>query len=211
MASQITSVLFVCSTICWSSDQRKHESSALYGLCEGNPPVTGGFPSQRTSNAENVSMWWRYLTLFDFSESNKTASSRVSVPKLGCSLASIREVKILSLKQNGWHFENDISFPTNFFLRIFQMFFFLDWPVKNNRAVDQIMARRRLSDKPSPEPMKFEFTHTYICPEASICQRFDMYSRRHLVFQTYVINPISRWLSNTASRLWRPLIGFESI
>ena len=29
------------------------------GLCEGNPPVTGGFPSQKASNAENVSIWWR--------------------------------------------------------------------------------------------------------------------------------------------------------
>ena len=29
-------------------------------LCEGNPPVTDEFPSQRTSNAENVSIWWRH-------------------------------------------------------------------------------------------------------------------------------------------------------
>ena len=30
----------------------------ITGLCEGNPPVTGGFPSQRTdSNAENVFIW----------------------------------------------------------------------------------------------------------------------------------------------------------
>ena len=28
------------------------------GLCEGNPPVTGASPSQRASNAENVSIWW---------------------------------------------------------------------------------------------------------------------------------------------------------
>ena len=28
------------------------------GLCEGNSPVTGEFPSQRASNAENVSIWW---------------------------------------------------------------------------------------------------------------------------------------------------------
>ena len=28
---------------------------ALLALCEGNPPVTGGFPSQRASNAEP---WW---------------------------------------------------------------------------------------------------------------------------------------------------------
>ena len=30
------------------------------GLCGGNPPVTGGFPSQRASNAENVSIWCRH-------------------------------------------------------------------------------------------------------------------------------------------------------
>ena len=28
------------------------------GLCEGKPPLTGGFPSQRASDAENVSIWW---------------------------------------------------------------------------------------------------------------------------------------------------------
>ena len=28
------------------------------GLCEGNSPVTGEFPTQRASNAENVSLWW---------------------------------------------------------------------------------------------------------------------------------------------------------
>ena len=31
------------------------------GLCEGSPPVSGGFPSQRAStNAEDVSIWWRH-------------------------------------------------------------------------------------------------------------------------------------------------------
>ena len=29
------------------------------GLCGVNSPVTGEFPSQRASNAENVSIWWR--------------------------------------------------------------------------------------------------------------------------------------------------------
>ena len=27
-------------------------------LCEGNPSVTGGFPSQRASNTAKASMWW---------------------------------------------------------------------------------------------------------------------------------------------------------
>ena len=29
-------------------------------LCEGNSPVTGEFPAQRASNAENISVWWRH-------------------------------------------------------------------------------------------------------------------------------------------------------
>ena len=29
-------------------------------LCEGNSPVTGEFPAQRASNAENISSWWRH-------------------------------------------------------------------------------------------------------------------------------------------------------
>ena len=39
------------------------------GPCEGNPPVTGGFPSQRASNVENDSIWWRHHmgVFFEFS------------------------------------------------------------------------------------------------------------------------------------------------
>ena len=32
----------------------------VIGLCEGNSPVTGEFPAQKASNAENVSIWWRH-------------------------------------------------------------------------------------------------------------------------------------------------------
>ena len=35
---------------------RKTWTLRVTGLCEGNSPVTGEFPSQRTSNAENVSI-----------------------------------------------------------------------------------------------------------------------------------------------------------
>ena len=31
----------------------------ITGLCAGNSPVTGEFPAQIASNAENVSIWWR--------------------------------------------------------------------------------------------------------------------------------------------------------
>ena len=34
--------------------------STLLALCEWNSPVTGEFPSQRASYAENNSIWWRH-------------------------------------------------------------------------------------------------------------------------------------------------------
>ena len=39
---------------------KKTSKLRVTGLCEGNPLVTGGFPSQMTSNAEHVSIWWRH-------------------------------------------------------------------------------------------------------------------------------------------------------
>ena len=32
----------------------------ITGLCAGNSLVTGEFPTQMTSNAENVYIWWRH-------------------------------------------------------------------------------------------------------------------------------------------------------
>ena len=52
----------VCSTgfIQLSSTTKTHLRSALLALCEVNPPVAGGFPSQRANNVESVSMSWRH-------------------------------------------------------------------------------------------------------------------------------------------------------
>ena len=60
MASHITSLTIVYSTICSGVDQRKHQSSASLAFFVGNLPVTGEFPAQMASNAENVYIWWRY-------------------------------------------------------------------------------------------------------------------------------------------------------
>ena len=48
---------------------RSKKTSKLHvtGLCEGNSPVTGEIPVQRTSNhgnAENVSIWWHHHAIF---------------------------------------------------------------------------------------------------------------------------------------------------
>ena len=60
MASQITSLTIVYSTVCSGVDQRKHQSPRVTGLCEGDLPLTGESPAQRASNAEKVSIWWRH-------------------------------------------------------------------------------------------------------------------------------------------------------
>ena len=39
---------------------KKTSKLRVTGLCMGNSPVTGEFPAQRASNAENVSIWWRH-------------------------------------------------------------------------------------------------------------------------------------------------------
>ena len=39
---------------------KKTSKFRFTGLCAGNSPVTGEFPAQRASNAENVSIWWRH-------------------------------------------------------------------------------------------------------------------------------------------------------
>ena len=45
---------------------RKTSKLRAPGLCEGNSPMTGEFPSQRASYAENVSIWWRHHDCISF-------------------------------------------------------------------------------------------------------------------------------------------------
>ena len=39
---------------------KKTSKLRVTGLCAGNSPGTGEFPTQRASNAGNVSIWWRH-------------------------------------------------------------------------------------------------------------------------------------------------------
>ena len=54
MASPITSLPIVSSTVYSGANQKKYQSSASLAF------VTGEFPAQMASNAENVSIWWRH-------------------------------------------------------------------------------------------------------------------------------------------------------
>ena len=59
IASLITSLTSVYSTVYSGADKKKSKLHVT-GLCVGNSPVTGEFPAQMASNAENVSTWWRH-------------------------------------------------------------------------------------------------------------------------------------------------------
>ena len=51
----------LCLLNCWAMRRsRKTSKLRVTGLYAGNSPVTGEFPAQRVSNAENVSIWWRH-------------------------------------------------------------------------------------------------------------------------------------------------------
>ena len=59
--AQITSVAIVYSTVGPDADKKKKPPKLrVTGVCVGNSPVTREFPSQKASNAENVSIWWRH-------------------------------------------------------------------------------------------------------------------------------------------------------
>ena len=60
VASQITSLTIVYSTVYSRRRSKKTSKLRVTGLCEGNSPGTGEFPAQMASNAENVSTWWRH-------------------------------------------------------------------------------------------------------------------------------------------------------
>ena len=53
IASQITSLTIVFSTVYLDTDKKKHQSSASLAFVQE-------FPAQMASNAENVFIWWRY-------------------------------------------------------------------------------------------------------------------------------------------------------
>ena len=44
----------------FSSRSKKTSKLRVAGFCAGNSPVTGEFPAQMASNAENASIWWRH-------------------------------------------------------------------------------------------------------------------------------------------------------
>ena len=56
IASQISGVWIVYSTVCSGTDKKNPSKLHVTGLCEGNSLVTSEFSARRSSNADNVIM-----------------------------------------------------------------------------------------------------------------------------------------------------------
>ena len=60
MTSQVNNLTSVYSSVYSRRRSNKTSKLRVTGLCVGNSPLTGEFPAQRATNAENVSIWWRH-------------------------------------------------------------------------------------------------------------------------------------------------------
>ena len=74
---------------------RSNKTSKLRvtGLWAGNSPVTGEFPTQRASNAENISIWLRHHDFSDFPVADNRSLAKASDAELWCFLWSVSEQK----------------------------------------------------------------------------------------------------------------------
>ena len=77
------------------------------GLCAGNSLVTGEFPAQMASNAENVSIWWRHHVL---SVSIWVGSARFDhntvfyMLQFNQKIPMYHQTKALNISQNTWKY-----------------------------------------------------------------------------------------------------------
>ena len=80
VASQITNLTIVYTTVYPDADQSKHQTPCHWTLC-GNSRGTGEFPAQMANNAENASIWWRHHDYCDFETPLLTRCRHLKWPK----------------------------------------------------------------------------------------------------------------------------------
>ena len=72
---------------------KKTSKLRVTGLCVDNSPVTGEFPAQIASNAENVSTWWRHHhCLLLKSVGTRPANELQWLRKVDCTQIIIRKI-----------------------------------------------------------------------------------------------------------------------
>ena len=191
--------------------------SALLALCEGNPPVTGGFSSQRpVTRSFEILFDLRLHTRLNKQSRNwwfgtPSLSWRPHRNVVVCLLASPGSqitssfVNTLRPRQNGRRFSDDnfkcICLNENIWISIkFSLKFVPKGPINNIPALVQIMTWRRPGDKPLSEPMVVSLL-THICvtrPQwVKGCLRWIPPCPLHVVISATFLNTLS-WNSKKA-------------
>ena len=140
---------------------KKTQKLRVTGLCAGNSPVTGEFPAQMASNAENVSIWWRHyemqflqwkLGYFDSSFNKVCSQVSIRHKHIEARLPPFRtpHLKCIFLNENVW-ISLKISLEFVSMVR-----------TDNITALLKIMTWRRPGDKLLSEPMMVSLL-THIC------------------------------------------------
>ena len=152
---------------------KKTSKPRVTGLCEGNSSVTGEFPAQMASNAENASIWWRHharmCLVYDSSHRKQShhggwwLSGVHFVPRTLLMIA----LSTLRPRQNGRHFADDlfkcIFLNENVWISIkISPKFLTRGLITNIPALVLIMAWRRTGDTPLSEQMVVSLL-THIC------------------------------------------------
>ena len=79
---------------------KKTSKFRVTGLCVGNSPVTGEFPAQRATNAENVSISWRHHEASLNTQGSQikyrmAVTSRNDYITTSCTWASYRKIQLI--------------------------------------------------------------------------------------------------------------------
>ena len=84
------------------------------GLCEGNSWVIGQFPTQRASNAENVSIWWHHYEVI-FNQSTIRTQCTINFTEV-CSIDNISILlQVMAWYQTGtsWYWRKVITWTND--------------------------------------------------------------------------------------------------
>ena len=179
IASHITGRSGVVFNSLFGLTSEKHQKSTFMALCEGNQPVTGGFPSQRASNADGVSIW---LCNDGYAGHLQQKMSVVYQIQMTIKIRQFRhgnQHHLLDRKLTNWRRVKMAVCATDIFICIFSprncCILILSWLrydpkslIANKLASLQIMAWHRSGQKPSSEPLVVLLTGAHMYHSLSI-------------------------------------------
>ena len=90
---------------------RKTSKFHVTGLCVGNSPVTGEFPAQKPSNAENIFIWWRHhdAVMVPLHKYQMPCTMYTVPAVLYFVVVSQRSILTISYNVNHWYWSNCIN------------------------------------------------------------------------------------------------------